>query len=50
MKQCMPEAYQELGDNCKILEKHYKDMMVSDCILNFEDPSTKLLETINFYI
>ncbi|XP_010242550.1 PREDICTED: pyruvate, phosphate dikinase, chloroplastic [Nelumbo nucifera] len=27
MKQCMPEAYKELVENCKILEKHYKDMM-----------------------
>lgn len=27
MRQCMPEAYNELVENCKILEKHYKDMM-----------------------
>jgi pyruvate, orthophosphate dikinase len=27
MKSCMPEAYQELVENCEILEKHYKDMM-----------------------
>ncbi|XP_057730131.1 pyruvate, phosphate dikinase 2-like [Arachis stenosperma] len=27
MKNCMPEAYKELEENCKILEKHYKDMM-----------------------
>ncbi|KAK9161399.1 hypothetical protein Syun_007740 [Stephania yunnanensis] len=27
MKQCMPEAYKELEENCKILENHYKDMM-----------------------
>lgn len=28
MKSCMPEAYKELVENCEILEKHYKDMMV----------------------
>ncbi|XP_058077877.1 pyruvate, phosphate dikinase, chloroplastic isoform X2 [Magnolia sinica] len=27
MKQCMPEAYRELVENCEILERHYKDMM-----------------------
>ncbi|WCJ23628.1 Pyruvate phosphate dikinase chloroplastic [Euphorbia peplus] len=27
MKNCMPEAYNELVENCKILEHHYKDMM-----------------------
>ncbi|XP_077240614.1 pyruvate orthophosphate dikinase isoform X2 [Tasmannia lanceolata] len=27
MKQCMPEAYKELVENCEILERHYKDMM-----------------------
>eukprot|EP00262_Sarcandra_glabra_P005606 TRINITY_DN17337_c0_g1_i1.p1 TRINITY_DN17337_c0_g1~~TRINITY_DN17337_c0_g1_i1.p1 ORF type:complete len:964 (+),score=218.38 TRINITY_DN17337_c0_g1_i1:131-3022(+) len=27
MKQCMPDAYKELVENCEILEKHYKDMM-----------------------
>ncbi|XP_048334157.2 pyruvate, phosphate dikinase, chloroplastic [Ziziphus jujuba] len=27
MKHCMPEAYQELVENCQILERHYKDMM-----------------------
>ncbi|WOL03197.1 pyruvate, phosphate dikinase 2-like [Canna indica] len=27
MKECMPEAYDELVENCKILEQHYKDMM-----------------------
>ncbi|XP_074268713.1 pyruvate, phosphate dikinase, chloroplastic-like isoform X1 [Silene latifolia] len=27
MKDCMPEAYRELVDNCEILERHYKDMM-----------------------
>ncbi|KAL5995816.1 hypothetical protein ACLOJK_025887 [Asimina triloba] len=27
MKQCMPEAYEELEENCEILERHYKDMM-----------------------
>lgn len=27
MKNCMPEAYKELVENCNILEKHYKDMM-----------------------
>lgn len=27
MKQCMPEAYKELVENCSILESHYKDMM-----------------------
>jgi len=28
MKGCMPDAYKELVQNCEILEKHYKDMMV----------------------
>lgn len=28
MKDCMPEAYRELVENCEILERHYKDMMV----------------------
>ncbi|KAM7467022.1 hypothetical protein LguiB_014584 [Lonicera macranthoides] len=27
MKNCMPEAYKELVENCEILEQHYKDMM-----------------------
>ncbi|KAF9673338.1 hypothetical protein SADUNF_Sadunf10G0013600 [Salix dunnii] len=27
MKNCMPQAYDELVENCKILERHYKDMM-----------------------
>ncbi|PKA54846.1 Pyruvate, phosphate dikinase 1, chloroplastic [Apostasia shenzhenica] len=27
MKLCMPEAYDELVENCRILEEHYKDMM-----------------------
>eukprot|EP01018_Ginkgo_biloba_P027474 Gb_14687 [translate_table: standard] len=27
MRKCMPEAYNELVENCEILEKHYKDMM-----------------------
>ncbi|KAK1317608.1 hypothetical protein QJS10_CPA05g00573 [Acorus calamus] len=27
MKECMPVAYQELVENCEILERHYKDMM-----------------------
>ncbi|CAA7388695.1 unnamed protein product [Spirodela intermedia] len=27
MKQCMPGAYEELVENCNILEKHYRDMM-----------------------
>ncbi|XP_078441149.1 pyruvate orthophosphate dikinase [Wolffia australiana] len=27
MKQCMPAAYEELVENCNILEKHYKEMM-----------------------
>lgn len=27
MKNCMPEAYKELVENCEILEGHYKDMM-----------------------
>ncbi|KAK9933606.1 hypothetical protein M0R45_020795 [Rubus argutus] len=27
MKNCMPEAYKELVENCEILESHYKDMM-----------------------
>ena len=29
MKQSMPEAYNKLVENCKILERHYKDMMAS---------------------
>lgn len=29
MKNCMPEAYKELLENCEILEQHYKDMMVN---------------------
>lgn len=29
MKNCMPDAYKELVENCEILERHYKDMMVS---------------------
>lgn len=29
MKECMPEAYKELVENCEILERHYKDMMVN---------------------
>lgn len=28
MKDCMPEPYAELVENCKILESHYKEMMV----------------------
>lgn len=28
MKRVMPEAYAELVENCDILERHYKDMMV----------------------
>lgn len=28
MKDCMPDAYAELVENCKILENHYLDMMV----------------------
>lgn len=28
MKQCVPDAYDELVENCEILERHYKDMMV----------------------
>jgi len=28
MKRLMPEAYAELVENCNILERHYKDMMV----------------------
>lgn len=31
MKSCMPDAYKELVENCKILEGHYKDMMVIPC-------------------
>ncbi|WOL15780.1 pyruvate, phosphate dikinase 2 [Canna indica] len=27
MKECVPEAYNELVENCEILERHYKDMM-----------------------
>ena len=29
MKSHMPEAYKELVENCEILERHYKDMMVN---------------------
>jgi pyruvate, orthophosphate dikinase len=28
MKDCLPQAYKELVENCSILESHYKDMMV----------------------
>ena len=28
MKAQMPQAYEELVENCNILESHYKDMMV----------------------
>ena len=28
MKDAMPQAYDELVENCEILEKHYQDMMV----------------------
>ena len=28
MKSCMPEAYKGLVENCEILERHYKDMIV----------------------
>ena len=28
MKSYMPGAYKELVQNCEILERHYKDMMV----------------------
>jgi pyruvate, orthophosphate dikinase len=28
MKDCLPQAYKELVENCNILESHYKDMMV----------------------
>lgn len=36
MKSYMPEAYKELVENCEILERHYKDMMVQvfTCILD----------------
>ncbi|CAL9078980.1 unnamed protein product [Musa textilis] len=27
MKQCVPDAYDELVENCETLERHYKDMM-----------------------
>ncbi|EHA8589041.1 putative Pyruvate, phosphate dikinase 2 [Cocos nucifera] len=27
MKQCMPETYKALVENCIILERHYKEMM-----------------------
>lgn len=33
MKNCMPEAYKELVENCEILEGHYKDMMVLMCYI-----------------
>lgn len=32
MKRVMPQAYAELVENCDILERHYKDMMVSSSI------------------
>lgn len=35
MKQCMPEAFRELVENCEILERHYKDMMVLIPIFHF---------------
>lgn len=36
MKNCMPEAYKELVENCEILEGHYKDMMVLMCHILYE--------------
>lgn len=30
MRVALPDAYNELLENCEILEKHYKDMMVSN--------------------
>ena len=33
MKNCMPEAFKELVENCEILERHYKDMMVKGSFL-----------------
>lgn len=35
MKDCFPQAYQELVENCKILESHYKDMMVYNIAFQF---------------
>lgn len=35
MRRLMPEAYAELVENCNILERHYKDMMVSTYIQYF---------------
>lgn len=39
MKICMPEAYKELVENCEILERHYKDMMVKCSFLMLENGS-----------
>ncbi|PWA96094.1 pyruvate, phosphate dikinase [Artemisia annua] len=40
MKNCMPEAYKELVENCEILERHYKDMMVGICGEHGGEPSS----------
>lgn len=47
MKQCMPGAYEELVENCNILEKHYRDMMV--CVLDSWKHSSSFLSIFYFY-
>ena len=39
MKECMPEPYAELVANCKILESHYKEMMVQYTVQLLRIPS-----------
>jgi len=41
LKSCMPEAYKELEENCEILERHYKDMMVIDLQVSLFPPASK---------
>lgn len=46
MKNCMPEAYKELVENCEILERHYKDMMVKVLSCQYYSRSSVLLWTM----
>lgn len=49
MKSCMPEAYKELVENCEILEKHYKDMMVIVIIPIYDFPISVTYTYFNFW-
>ncbi|CAL4940149.1 unnamed protein product [Urochloa decumbens] len=42
MKECMPEPYAELVENCKILERHYKEMMVEYTDIEFTVQENRL--------